>query len=100
LPSVGGRRCPQHYTAPRANAAYWEEKVARNRARDIRVDTELQEQNWDVIRIWEHELREDLEGIAESIVQQIARLRTRTSSPQPPSPARADAVAPARRSSD
>lgn len=71
--------CPQHYTAPRANAAYWEEKVARNRARDARVDSELHEQDWDVIRIWEHELSEDLDAIAENIVRQVARLRTRKS---------------------
>jgi DNA mismatch endonuclease (patch repair protein) len=64
--------CSQHYTAPRANATYWEEKVARNRARDVRVDSELRAKNWNVIRIWEHELADDLQGVVETVLSALA----------------------------
>jgi DNA mismatch endonuclease, patch repair protein len=47
--------CPEHGTTPRTNAAYWEEKLARNRARDRRNDAELAAAGWRVLRIWEHE---------------------------------------------
>lgn len=48
-------RCPEHSTTPRANAAYWESKFARNVARDDEVDRALAEVGWRSIRVWEHE---------------------------------------------
>ncbi|MEV4124874.1 very short patch repair endonuclease [Nocardia sp. NPDC049707] len=47
--------CPEHHTVAARNAAYWAEKVARNRARDMDTDRRLVEAGWDVVRIWEHE---------------------------------------------
>ena len=47
--------CPQHATAPKANAEWWREKLAQNIARDRRVDEHLGELGWAVLRIWEHE---------------------------------------------
>jgi DNA mismatch endonuclease (patch repair protein) len=47
--------CPQHRTQPRANGAWWYEKLQRNVERDREADEHLQGQGWLVIRIWEHE---------------------------------------------
>jgi DNA mismatch endonuclease (patch repair protein) len=47
--------CPEHFTCPRVNTAYWSSKIERNRARDARVDAELQAAGWATLRIWEHE---------------------------------------------
>jgi DNA mismatch endonuclease, patch repair protein len=47
--------CPQHYSCPRTNATYWQEKIARNRARDTQVDADLKAAGWTPLRIWEHE---------------------------------------------
>jgi DNA mismatch endonuclease, patch repair protein len=49
--------CPRHYTTPVVNAAFWRRKRHDNVARDRRVDAELRQLGWRVIRIWEHELR-------------------------------------------
>ena len=49
--------CPAHYREPRGNAAFWREKIARNRQRDKSVGRELRRRGWKVLRIWEHELR-------------------------------------------
>jgi DNA mismatch endonuclease (patch repair protein) len=65
--------CPDHYTAPVANASYWEAKIARNRARDVRVDEELRAAGWEVVRLWEHELREDIDRVAARLVELIER---------------------------
>lgn len=43
---------------PETNRAYWEQKIARNIARDQKYDEELQRQGWHVLRIWEHQLKE------------------------------------------
>jgi len=40
---------------PKANADFWEEKLARNRERDRQTDRRLRDEGWQVIRIWEHE---------------------------------------------
>lgn len=42
---------------PQANRAYWEQKIARNSARDRHVTRTLQEKGWKVVRIWEDSVR-------------------------------------------
>ncbi len=46
--------CPEHGTAPRSNAWWWEEKLTTNRARDQDTGSALQEAGWRVLRLWEH----------------------------------------------
>jgi DNA mismatch endonuclease (patch repair protein) len=41
---------------PAANRSYWSKKIARNKARDKRVNRSLRNQGWRVIRIWESDL--------------------------------------------
>ena|ERR1017187_571113 len=48
--------CPKHRTQPKGNAAFWRKKFSRNQARDRRVTRTLRSANWNVLRIWEHEL--------------------------------------------
>lgn len=47
--------CPEHGTWPRSNAAWWRDKLARNRERDRETDRKLAEAHWTVVRVWEHE---------------------------------------------
>jgi DNA mismatch endonuclease (patch repair protein) len=47
--------CPDHYTRPVANREFWDEKVANNRARDVRTNEVLGAEGWAVVRFWEHE---------------------------------------------
>ncbi len=48
-------RCPEHATHPRANGAWWREKLDANVARDRRNDDALTSAGWTVLRFWEHE---------------------------------------------
>jgi DNA mismatch endonuclease, patch repair protein len=48
--------CPKHGTQPKGNRAFWKNKFARNKARDILVTRALRRAKWRVLRIWEHEL--------------------------------------------
>ncbi len=47
--------CPIHRTTPASNRAWWESKLATNRARDAATDQHLLGLGWQVLRIWEHE---------------------------------------------
>jgi DNA mismatch endonuclease (patch repair protein) len=66
--------CPEHGTSPRANADYWEPKLARNVERDRAVDTALRDGGWTVVRIWEHEAPEDA---AEAVLAVVGSIRRR-----------------------
>jgi DNA mismatch endonuclease (patch repair protein) len=68
--------CPDHYTAPVRNSDYWQSKIARNRARDLRVDSQLHEGGWAVVRVWEHELRRSVDEVATRIVKLIEERTT------------------------
>lgn len=48
-------RCPEHGSLPKANRAWWTEKLMANERRDRDTDTELVAAGWVVIRLWEHE---------------------------------------------
>lgn len=47
--------CPDHGTQPRANASWWQTKLAANAARDRDTDRVLADAGWTVVRVWEHE---------------------------------------------
>ncbi|MCX6888101.1 MAG: very short patch repair endonuclease [Verrucomicrobia bacterium] len=49
--------CPRHGTKPRGNAVFWRAKFRRNQERDRRDTRNLRRAGWNVVRLWEHELR-------------------------------------------
>lgn len=61
--------CPQHFHIPKSNSSWWLEKIEDNRNRDLRKRRFLEEYGWKVIRVWEHELRNDS---LENVVQRIS----------------------------
>ena len=46
---------------------YWAKKITTNVARDERTNARLEELGWTVIRVWESEIKRDLEGCADRI---------------------------------
>ncbi len=47
--------CPEHSTAPKNNADWWQQKLDANKERDARNTAVLESEGWHVLRIWEHE---------------------------------------------
>jgi len=47
-------------TKPATNHEFWEKKIKRNKERDCKVDTVLISKGWQVIRIWECEIKKGL----------------------------------------
>lgn len=62
--------CPQHGTIPRTRSRWWKHKLSENRKRDALHVISLQECNWTVVRIWEHE---DSQLAARKIAELIGR---------------------------
>jgi DNA mismatch endonuclease (patch repair protein) len=59
--------CSAHLRRPKSNQEYWDAKIARNILRDQTVNAEYQQMDWQVFRLWEHELKTDVEICADRI---------------------------------
>lgn len=60
-------RCPQHGNVPKSNREWWRAKLDRNVDRDRDTDRQLRNAGWNVVRIWEHEVRADVVLAADRI---------------------------------
>ena len=47
----------KNYRLPKSNEFYWEQKIRRNKARDIANEFVLKSQGWNVINVWECQIK-------------------------------------------
>lgn len=52
-----GHDCARGHRIPQSNAAYWIDKIARNKKRDMEHLKKLSEQGWTSLVIWECNLK-------------------------------------------
>ena len=55
--------CPEHYTRPRTGDAFWSAKLTQNVERDRRQTLAAEAAGWGVLRVWEHEVDEDVDAV-------------------------------------
>jgi DNA mismatch endonuclease (patch repair protein) len=55
------------------NAEYWLAKIGRNMQRDADVTMALQDAGWSVLRVWESDVKRDVEGIVAAIRAALAQ---------------------------
>ena len=60
----------------RTNEAFWSAKVARNKARDARNRSLLDDAGWTVVDVWECRIRGDLPGVLAGIQEALGPPRT------------------------
>lgn len=53
--------CPIHFIRPKSNLEYWDKKIYRNQERDREINQYYFEEGWHLKRIWEHEIKGNLE---------------------------------------
>jgi len=51
--------CKKHGSMPATRTEFWKKKIARNKERDKEVNRHYKKEGWQVIRVWEHELKKD-----------------------------------------
>jgi len=56
-----------------ANPDFWSKKIGQNVARDRRVNRQLKELGWTVIRVWESELDRDLESNIRRVMESLGK---------------------------
>ena len=69
--------CPKHVRAPASNVEYWAAKLARNLARDRKVNSTLRRAGWTVVRVWEHALGEPAR-VASRLIRLLAERRLKS----------------------
>lgn len=67
---------PKYGHIPKTNIEYWRKKIGNNRKRDKRVNKELKDKGWKVIRIWEHEIKKNIDNIMGKICENIKLLNS------------------------
>jgi DNA mismatch endonuclease (patch repair protein) len=63
--------CPEHLRMPSSNRDYWVKKIEKNKSRDLAVNKHYRDNGWTVLRIWEHDLVEDLESAVKSVEERF-----------------------------
>ena len=59
--------CPMCGRRSKSRTDYWDKKLELNIARDGKVNAALESRGYKVLRVWEHELRDDLAGVVRRI---------------------------------
>ncbi|GIO91411.1 very short patch repair endonuclease [Paenibacillus lactis] len=51
--------CIYHGNSPKSNMDYWIKKLNRNKERDLQVTNYYKNNDWSILRVWEHQLKKD-----------------------------------------
>ncbi len=62
---------PDRYPPPKSNTDYWQAKVTRNRRRDAEVNRALEAAGWKVVRLWEYDIKHDLNSCLNRLLHAI-----------------------------
>ncbi|HZQ64534.1 MAG TPA: very short patch repair endonuclease [Gaiellaceae bacterium] len=60
---------PDYYRGQ--SGAFWDKKIAGNRARDERVNEQLAELGWTVVRVWDFEIERSLSDCVSKVQQAL-----------------------------
>lgn len=62
----------------KSNRDYWIEKIEENIARDERNDILLKEQGWVPVHFWEKEIKKNLQGCVDKVIDEIQLVYARS----------------------
>jgi DNA mismatch endonuclease, patch repair protein len=64
-------QCSVCFQEPETRKEFWMKKIGSNVERDKRVNEQLKNEGWTVIRVWEHEIRKTPDRVVEKIFQNL-----------------------------
>ena len=68
-------KCPTHYKDPATNIEFWKNKIERNQKRDLQVTEYYKSKKWHILRIWEHELKNDFKKTMNKVINFIEKAK-------------------------
>lgn len=63
----------KEYHGVKNHENYWNEKIKRNRERDLEYTIRLRDEGWTVLRFWESDIRNDLDKCIQQLMGIIER---------------------------
>lgn len=63
--------CKHCYRRPKSNKSYWDAKLLSNRKHDIKSKKKLLSRGWRILRLWEHEVREEMDECIQQIKKSL-----------------------------
>ncbi len=76
LDSCFWHACPKHFKMPKSNYEFWENKINHNIKRDLKTNQYYIDNNWHILRIWEHEIYNKQSDIIENIARLIEKIKS------------------------
>jgi DNA mismatch endonuclease, patch repair protein len=70
--------CEIHGNRPKSNQDYWDKKLARNKERDLEVEDYYKNKNWHYKRIWEHDIRADINWVVNELICFIEKIKLKS----------------------
>ena len=64
---------PKRFVMPKTNTEYWKNKIRNNKRRDVKVNRTLKQDGWNVVRIWEHDVKRKTDKCILKILNAIDR---------------------------
>lgn len=62
---------PKRFIMPKSNKKYWKSKIECNVKRDKEVNKQLKKDGWKVIRIWEYDIKHNIDKCVKKILKAI-----------------------------
>ena len=63
--------CPVHGTRPKSNVDFWNKKLNRNVEKAIEVNKFYESNKWNILRVWEHDIKGDFDNTIDRIMEFI-----------------------------
>jgi DNA mismatch endonuclease (patch repair protein) len=68
--------CRKHFRMPKSNRPYWRRKLAKNQARDREINRQLKRGGWCVLRVWQHELKNEHKSLLRVLAALARKAKT------------------------
>jgi DNA mismatch endonuclease Vsr len=66
---------PKRFVRPKTNVEYWDDKIEKNRKRDRIVNRRLRKEGWIVLRIWEYDIKHNLNSCVNRFFRIVKKRR-------------------------
>jgi DNA mismatch endonuclease, patch repair protein len=66
-------KCPVCFQEPETRKEFWMKKIQSNIDRDKKVNEQLKDDGWTVLRFWEHDVRKNPDAIVKEISEMIEK---------------------------
>ena len=61
----------------KSHKKFWNQKIKRNKERDLEYTIRLRDEGWTVLRFWESEIKEDVNACVEQIIETISFVKNK-----------------------